>query len=206
MALTVFAGVSWSNADVVVNQPSPNLAGSASQHFEAANVAFNIQALDDITLTQAYNLTTLTAFGSNSIAGGEAFNLNVVGQIWSAGDLGSTLVMSSVSGSQTGDDLTIDFGGQLLNPGTYWISAFVERPFTGGGQWFWDNASGGPYGAPARHHNPGGGFGFGSAPIDIAGPVDMAFTLNGDLAAIPEPSAISALVLGAALLAGRRRR
>lgn len=71
--------------------------------------------------------------------GDTSYNVNVVAEIWDelSGTYGGSIVMSSISGTQTGSDLLFDFGEQILSPGDYWITAYVVRPFSGGGQWFW---------------------------------------------------------------------
>jgi hypothetical protein len=101
-----------------------------------------------------------------------------------------------------------------LAPGTYWISAWVDRPFAGGGQWFWDETT--PVtGSEFFIHNPGGGFGFGTSPVPgsvVTGPPphDLAFEIDGTLTSegVPEPGSVLLLSLGAIGLAGygwRRR-
>lgn len=118
-------------------------------------------------------------------------------------------VYLTATGTQIGDDLVFNLPNVQLNPGTYWITAWVERPFGGGGgQWFWlrNNTLNG---SEHYFHNPGGGFGYGTNPIPgqniFGSPSDLAFRIYGQL--VPEPVSLIALGSGlASLLALRRRR
>jgi hypothetical protein len=84
------------------------------------------------------------------------------------------------TGSLVFDNLSI-----ALDPGaTLWITAWVERSFDPGGQWFWSTANdGNPVGSEEIFHNPGGGFGSGTDPIPgsmvFGAPADLAFTIEG---------------------------
>lgn len=99
--------------------------------------------------------------------------------------------------------LQFDLGGYQLDPGTYWISAWVVRPYTGGSQWYWKRTT--PiWGSEEYFHNPGGGFGLGTDPVpggDVFGePADMAFLIEG----VPEPASLALLALVGGLLLRRR--
>ena len=96
-----------------------------------------------------------------------ATNRAVVGQIFTGlPDKGGILVMSGIGKEDAGATLTINFGNQTLQPGSYWITAYVVRASAqaGGGQWFWDETT--PVtGSEEYFYNPLGGFGFGTASI-----------------------------------------
>ena len=195
---------------MIVNQSSTDGSNIISQVFPDFPT-LSTKAFDDFSTAQAYNITALTVFGNEQ--GLAAANVSVTAEIWSGLPGTGSLVMSSVSGSEVGTDLSFSFGGQTLAAGNYWITAYVTRSFGGGGgQWFWKTHS--PVsGSQAYVSNPGGGFGFGTAPVPIStlgGPSrDLAFILAGDdVTAVPEPGSLALVGLAAALgfSASRRRK
>jgi len=182
------------SADIIVDQPDLALPGYASQDFPDFP-DFTCSVFDDFTLTQSYELTALRVYGENSFSGGEAEDIDVRLRIFTDPNLlGSPL--AAVSGTDINGVLSWDLTGITLGPGTYWISAQVERPFNSGGQWYW-RASATTNGAHAMWHNPGGGFGLGTDPISTESLgsqyYDMAFTLEG---VVPVPGAAALLALG----------
>jgi hypothetical protein len=97
----------------------------------------------------------------------------------------------------------------VLNPGTYWITAWVVRPVAGG-NWLWNfTDDGSPIGSEFLIQNPGGQLPGNTLGITalVGGstffgtePSDLAFTITGVLA--PEPSSIVLLGLGVLCLCG----
>lgn len=194
--------VSATSADILVDQ-SPSGSGVSSQAFPDFP-DFSSGGLDDFTLSDAYDLTSLIVYGSDSGGANPALNVSVEVVFLSAGDLGYT-VLASATGLQVGGNLVFDLTGIQLAAGTYWLSARVVRPFGGGGQWFWSSSTSGS-GAAALWQNPGGGFSLGGAPISWSsiasdGNNAAAFTLEGTL--VPAPGALA--LLGLAGIVGRRR-
>ncbi len=187
---------------VLVNQ-APGTTGRVAQDFTDFP-AFSTAQLDDFTLSGEYNLGALTIFGLDR--GDASFNVGAFAEIHTAPDLTSP-ILATATGSQVGADLQLNFGGATLGPGTYWLAAYVARPFAGGGQWYWLASSQAVAGSESFFHNPGGGFGAGGAPVPgsavFDAPADMAFVLEGT--ATPAPGALALLGLGG-LVAGRRRR
>ncbi len=176
----------YSPRDTIVDQPWDGASpGSVAQYF-GDFAAYSTEELDDFSTSVAYNVTTFTCPGVEA-GGGGGLNTAVTAVIRASANATAPPVMTSISGSEDPFGvLTCDFGGQNLPPGNYWISAFVTRNFGGGGgQWFWNQTT--PVtGSEEFFHNPGGGFGFGGAPIPgsvvFGVPRDQAFTLQGDLA------------------------
>jgi MYXO-CTERM domain-containing protein len=189
------------NAAVIVNQPNDTGNGYTSQDFTDFP-AYSGSCFDDFTLSGQTQLGVLTVYGTEG--GTSGANIAVVARIFASPDLTSP-ALGTVVGTQVGADLVFDMSSVTLNGGTYWLSAQVIRPFGGGGQWFW-NTSSTTNGAHSMYHNPGGGFGVGTAPVSTAvfnNPQwDMAFTLEGT--EVPGPGALA--LMGAAGLLRRRRR
>jgi hypothetical protein len=117
-------------------------------------------------------------------------NNSVVAEIWEGlpGSFGGHKVMGSVSGGEemkTGT-LVINFGGQRLPPGQYWVSVYVVRPLSAGGQWFWLSTEK-VTGSEHQFYTPGKGYGMGKDPVPASQVpyaeehvrTDMAFTLQG---------------------------
>ena len=103
----------------------------------------------------------------------------------------------------------IDFDGQLLPPGSYWITAY---PIRGEGEdsescWVWQGTTS-MRGSEAFWHEPGGPSGddpiAGSTLWPDRQPFDLAFRLEGD--PVPVPGAVYLLGSGLVGLAGIRRK
>jgi hypothetical protein len=183
--------------DIVNQPPNTGLPSRASQVFPDFAI-FSTFEFDDFQTTTAFALTNLTVYGTE--LGNPAFNVAVTAQIWN-GLPGSGAIVLSTMGMEVGMDLLFDFGGQFLPAGSYWLTAFVTRPFVGGGQWFW--AENLPVtGSQSFFYNPGGGFGFGTTPIPgstvFGTPANQAFLLQG-IAFVPEPSSVALLAVGGAV-------
>jgi hypothetical protein len=118
-------------------------------------------------------------------------------------------------GVEAGGDLHFDLGGYYLAPGTYWISAWVKRPYCPPGWLKPPTLDGGWYGwlrtTPVTggeecFHNPGGAFGYGLCPVPGSvvydSSADQAFLIEGTI--VPEPAGLLALSLGIVPLLRRR--
>jgi hypothetical protein len=200
------------HAAVIVSQPR-NPDNAVNSQVMPDLPELSLFASDDFTLVGAYDLSALTVYGLE--AGGSGENTAVTAEIWTAtpGSLGA-MMLHSFAGTQAGGDLSFNLTGTLLGPGSYWITAYVTRPSTAQGQWFWNFSANAVSGAEANVYNPGGGVGIGTGPFPVGSflgvnPTDLAFTLEGDLAQaqIPEPStcALTAGALAGLALLRRRR-
>ncbi len=135
--------------------------GFASQDFEAAYNAYDVQVFMDFETTQDWRVETVTsaAFRSNPPCG-SICTQDVIGQIWS--DVpwnGGRILLSSVAGSdcvEGSGEVCVDFGGQRLPAGQYYFSVFLVRDFRLGGQTFLHGRA--PIGDHDTQYNPGLGF------------------------------------------------
>lgn len=217
-ALAIFGFSGVADAVIIVDQTwDGNKNATVAQDFPDFP-DFSTFEFDDFSVAgPGFFVTALNAVGREN--GDMSFNIAVIGEIWDGlpGIFGGNIVMSTTAGVENGDgSVTLDFGGQALGPGDYWITLYVVRPFADGGQWFWNRTNANnPNGSEQYFYNPGGGFGFGTDPLpgskvfdfDNDGfpdniPADLNFVLEGDL--IPAPGALA--LLGLAGLAARRRR
>lgn len=196
-----FASAASGGAAFEIFQPPVPGAAIASQDFP--NLPdYRCICLDDFTITAPVTLATLEIFGLEEAIDGAALNLDVRAWILAVPDINSVPV-ASLHGQQVGADLLFNLEGLVLEAGTYWVAAHVVRPFVGGQQWLWE-LSDTRNGAEAMFHNPGGGFGYGTAPLPVSyfdsGMYDMAFRIEG----VPAPGVAATLAIAG--LVGRRRR
>jgi uncharacterized protein YhjY with autotransporter beta-barrel domain len=116
-------GSLWADVPIVDQTGLPNNAGVflnvENTTAGSANITF-----DDFTTTQAYHLTTATFLGpfvgANPTTGYFA-------RIDTVPDFTLTPLIQ-VAGANVNGDLHFNFGGALLNPGTYWIAAYASGP------------------------------------------------------------------------------
>ncbi|MCE2883911.1 MAG: hypothetical protein LW806_03290 [Planctomycetaceae bacterium] len=203
LALAALSASTASPASVIVDQPAAASGdGMPSQVMLEPHAGFSCSAFDDFSIGESCELAALTVYGYDGVGGDSGFNIAVTVRFYTDPNL-SNAAIAARSGTQVGGDLVFDLSGITLDPGTYWIAAQVERPLTGGGQWYWF-VSDTTNGAQAMWQNPAGGFGQGSRPISIsdfgASAHDMAFRLES----VPAPGGLA--LLGVCALFGRRHR
>jgi hypothetical protein len=102
--------------------------------------------------------------------GGAEAGANVVHSTYGYGEMGSGLV-------------SWDFNDATLPAGTWWLSVQAMGGYNQGGFVYWRRSGGGnPNGSEHYFHNPGGGWGVGTAPVPgsavYGAPADLAFLLR----------------------------
>ena len=212
VALLNWPAAAW--ADILYTQPYDGVsAGVPAQIFTDTSPnysSWSTQAFDDFTVTGAgWIVTGATFYGQEQ--GDSSQNLSVNMAFLNA----PGFTTNGISGGTEDSSGNLNFTGLsiFLSPGTYWIDGWVVRPELPGGQWFWDMTNAGnPIGSEFYIQNPGGGLlqdanGNPLATNPTPGsqvfgtpPSDLAFTLFGQ--AVPEPSSVVLLAIGAIGLGG----
>ena len=191
-------------ATTVVYQPYDGIQnGWVAQN--ATDLGMFATQFDDFSTSQAWNIGIMTAWGVEQ--GNPGLNVSVVGEIWN-GLPGSGSVVMTGTGTEIGNDLSIDFNGQTLPAGNYWATAYVVRPWGGGGgQWFW-NATTPVNGSEHWFFDSTNYFGYGvltpgSQALHVGAALDMAFQI--DASPVPEPATAGLVCLSSLWLLRRKR-
>jgi len=177
-------------ADILWDQPWDGVSrGSPAQDFtDSNNRIYSVWLFDEFTVPEpGWWLDRVTVYGSEQ--GTPSYNLGVYLSISPAPhvdvievvSIGTEVVLEPGEAPlRRRANLEFELSGFYLPPGTYYLSAWVRRPFDPGGQWFWLRTSP-TRGEPFYLHNPGGGWGFGGNPVGGGWLTeqDLSFTIEG---------------------------
>ena len=214
--LICLAGSPAVHADILALQPVTNFRGLASQVFTDPPVGAVI-SFDDITVTgNGWDITKVTAFGFEGIAGRIPTDTAVSLAFMTTPDV--TTIGTTYAGKEVNINNAFDlvFDQSIhLDPGTYYLTAYVTRPIHTEGQWFFHEST--PVnGSDFFLQNPDGGLGVGTGAFHPNPGHDLAFEIDGTwtptfvVAATPEPGSVTLLVgvgvTGIGLLTRRRKQ
>lgn len=216
----IFVGVALAacgsvSADILWHQPYDGTSPRITSQKYTDAIAQSTYLFDDFFVgSGGWTVNKITVYGfetGNSAANvGVFLKLSAIASINAPGQV--------FAGSQIGNNLVFNLPDVYLTPSYMWLTAYVERPMSGG-SWQWNTTT------PTTVnqfmvHNPGGGLGLGTSPVlgsklpQLANkPKDLSFTIEGtqeccDDCVIPElPSMMLALTaLPAVAFAARYRR
>lgn len=210
-ALTI--GVVAANADMYDQPYDGTSPGGPSQNFSDFP-DFSTYLFDDINTGAGWTISNVLIrgeeAGSNNATTAIHLRFSRNASFTNPGTIGGQVDLSG-GGALVAGNITFSGLNIALASGTWYMTAWIDRPFGTGGQWFW-RATTPVTGSEAMAHNPGGGGGFGGNPVplrqlpgfDPQTPRDLSFQIT--YAPIPEPGTFLALGVGLAALAALRRR
>jgi hypothetical protein len=212
-AAAAITSVSAANAVLLYGQ-GPDASGLAyiSQNL-TDDASLSTYLFDDFTVPVNFiwTITMVKAYGDEGGVASTTTGTHVRIQSTPGFGAGTTYgtMDNAGAGGLSGGNLTRT-GSIVLGAGHYYISVWIDRSFTNGGQWNWKQST--PVAKDSAYaHNPGGAL-IGTPNVvhihDVTGspPVDLAFELSGTEEVVPEPATFLAIGVGLAALAARRRK
>ena len=227
LSLAILAGLGLAaahpaNAQVLYKQSYDGTGFAPSQVFPDKSI-FTSYSFDDFTVTgTGWDISKVTAFGSD---GGLDPTKNTAVSLAFMTEPNASAVpdVSAITPNNTYAGVE-DASGNLvftqpihLNPGSYFITAFVTRNFGkyGNGIWYFKETAT-VHGQDLYFSNPSGTFYGVTTPFHRDSGQDLAFKIDGAQSgavppAVPEPSsvltfAVAALGIGGLMIAAKRKK
>jgi hypothetical protein len=201
-------------AEDVWHQPWDGVTGGRNAQQDPVGSDANFYHFDNfIAFSPGATIERVTIYGFEDVGSTNgadvAYHLRITAlpSFTNPGPIYYDLMTSPQSTTYRNGDLVFDHN-IALNVGEYWISAWVERPFSAG-KWFWRGTTPISFNQEHWSHNPGGGLGFGTNPAPgssiYGAQADLAFRLETN---IPEPIPLVAMIIGllTASVLNRERR
>ena len=132
---------------MILHNQANNQASTAtnSQNYEPGNDTLDDQAADDFVVPEGETWTIQQVFAGGNYDSGTGVDIYMNVFFYSdSGTLpgpavGSFLNVVPIDAPAGVFTINLPSGGQVLGPGTYWVSVQANMDFTVGGQWFWRN-------------------------------------------------------------------
>jgi hypothetical protein len=192
---------------IIHDQPWDGVTPGRAATASLDNVPGSTYQLDNFSRQNFCIINRITFFGVEAPGGDPSANVACqfrIQRLPSFTNPSTIYAAGSTTAAYQNGNLVFEGLSANLAPGDYWITAWVERP-SSGGTWLWRATT--PVDGPeAVVHNPGGGQGFGTNPLPgflVYGQSrDMAFRIQGD--PLPEPSTLLTAIVGILLIAKRK--
>ena len=226
-SLAILAGLGLAaahpaNAQVLYKQSYDGVSSAAPSQVLSDIPLLTSYSLDDFTVTgTGWDISKVTAFGKDtgnlnansavSLAFTTEPNASAVPDVSA---ITSTNTYTGVEKGPKGEANLVFTQPIHLNPGNYFITAFVTRD-SSGGRWLFDETTH-FHGQDFYVSNPGSGVGGGKTSYHPDAGHDLAFEIEGTPSpgvppAVPEPSsvltfALAALGIGGLMIAAKRKK
>jgi len=225
-SLAILAGLGLAaahpaNAQVLYKQSYDGVSSAAPSQVLSDIPLLTSYSLDDFTVTgTGWDISKVTAFGKDTgnLNANSAVSLAFTTEPNASAvpDVSAITSTNTYTGAENASHNLV-FTQSIpihLNPGSYFITAFVTRD-SSGGRWLFDETT--PvHGQDFYVSNPGSGVGGGKTSYHPDAGHDLAFEIEGTPSpgvppAVPEPSsvltfAVAALGIGGLMIAAKRKK
>ena len=218
LSLAILAGLGLAaahpaNAQVLYAQPYDGTSYSIVSQVFPDLPNFTSYCFDDFNVTgPGWDISQVTAYGTEKGVAG--MNTAVSLAFTTVAD--ASAIATTYNGVEDASGNLVFTQPIHLDPGNYFITAFVTREVKdGGGEWYFKETTP-THGQDSYFSNPGGGFGLGTTPFHVNPGYDLAFEIDGTQgggvpSAVPEPSsvltfALAALGIGGLMIAAKHKK
>ena len=218
LSLAILAGLGLAaahpaNAQVLYKQSDDGTNVAILSQVSPDNPNFTSYCFDDFAVPgTGWDISKVTAYGTEK--GNPGLDTAVSLAFTTTAD--ASAIATTYDGVEDADGNLVFTQPIHLDPGNYFITAFVTRKYgDGSGEWYFKETT--PvHGQSFYFSNPGGGFGLGTTPFHYNPGYDLAFEIDGAQSgdmptAVPEPSsvltfALAGLGIGGLMIAAKRKK